>query len=297
MDSLALTFESLSNSALCTFRDCPYSFFLSYIRRLSPKKEAAYFMWGRLVHACLDANDREASVDEVIESFRQSATSSPIETQIEWEEMFATVPSVIEAYNRRYPNDRRLYESIMSETKFSMPLRTGHKFDGRIDRLVRDCTTGEICLWERKTPAQTGTSYYDGIHLDTQLLGYLLACRHVFGYTVTRVIYDVIKKPGGTKKKDPVARVVANSTAYQTNPTLFERTPLRFPEDLIEEHYQWLLDTFREIEQCAEDGRWIKHHSRGRKGGCFYLPLCTRGDDARNLYTVRNCVNPELAEE
>jgi hypothetical protein len=184
----------------------------------------------------------------------------------------------------KYHEQDKRYESLGGEKsggEFELPLPCGWVFRGRIDKFVRDTKTGELIVWERKTTAQTGDSFWDSIPLDSQPKGYLLAGQRYFGYNTTSVIYDVWKKPQikqkiGETREQFTQRL--GEVYLLKRDKYFERRQVQFSQTAIDEHFHEVDFSARMIQHCMEEGIWPKYHPRNRKGGCAYKAICHCGE-------------------
>jgi len=298
-----VTINVITNSIRNTFLDCQFRFFLEYVLRLSPITEAEYFRWGRLVHECADTVDQGLPIEPVIEKFRKEIEelSPPVSVIEETEMMCNLVPDVMDAYLLKYADDNDRYEIICTEYKFELPLPCGWTFKGKIDKIVQDLRTGNKYIWERKTAASTGDSYWTDILLDSQPQGYILATQRALGIDVVGAIYDIYKKPQykrcGMTDEQYTERI---GEAYLLErDRYFERRSIRFPQEQIDAYFWDINNVAEDIQQHLESGIWSKHHPRNRKGGCSYRSICTKPDKTEIDWTkfyrrlLKN-FNPEL---
>lgn len=293
----------VTNSMRSCFLDCPYKFFLEYVRRLTPKKEASYFKWGRLVHdgeACLD-ND-EPVENAIVAMRKETEEKHPTpEVIAETDEMCMLLPSVLDAHFLRHHEDNENYETLGGETrggKFSLPLPCGFCFKGKIDKIVRDIRTGVILTWERKTAKNINDEYFEDVLLDSQPKGYLLATQRYFGLDAKAVVYDLFGKPGVRQKKHQTREMYIQELQeeYLLNRVkYFQRRRMPFEQAEIDAYF-WDIDQVAQtIQWHLEEGIWPKHHPRNRIGSCAYKPICLRGDESKFYVRDKNMLNPELA--
>lgn len=296
----------ITNSKRCTFLDCQYRYFLEYERRLSPVSEAAYFVWGALIHECLEAVDNGISTENFIEGERtriEESTEILTEKQITQMDLFLNLLQyVMDAYLLKYyEKDLARYETLGAERIFELELPSGAIFKGKIDRVVRDTVTGETYIWEIKTAAMTGDTYWQAIQIGSQPIGYLLAAQRCYGFQVTKVIYDVLKKPQIRQKvHEPDADFyIRVGEAYLLGrDKYFERRPITKTQQQIDTYYYEIDQVARDIMWHTKEGSFAMHHPTNKKGGCCYYPICVNGEhsEAEDMFYMRNVdkTEPEL---
>lgn len=295
----------VTNSMRTCFEDCKFGFFCEYIRRLTPKREPAYFMWGRLVHGCEAAVEGGGDVEDGIAIERKATEerTTNLKELETFEEMSSYVGDVIDAHMLRWHEDDKRYEQLsdvgLVEGRFEMPLPSGFLFKGKIDKHVVDRQTGNILVWERKTASQVDEDYWDSKYLDSQPKGYCLASQRAIGLDVRRVMYDLYIKPQIRHKKwqtrEMYLKELGNKYLLERN-RFFERRTITFTQEEIDAYYWDIDQVTQEMMWHMTEGIWPKHHAGNRIGGCLYKPLCLRGDAALSLYYTRdkNYLNPEL---
>ena len=287
---------TITNSSKSTFLDCSYKYFLEYIVRLSPQIEADYFTWGSLFHEATELLERDLTIDQVLEAIRtrfeeEEFLTAPSKFIERVNDMLTVLPDCLGGYLLKYQkHDTERYEQVGVETKFHMPLPCGASFEGKIDKIVREKKTGLYKLWERKTPRQTGDSYYEQKRLDSQPKGYLLATQKAIGYDVTSVIYDIAKKPQLRQKKNqtPEQYLEELGQAYLLKRELyFERVPIDFEQSDID-GYLWELNrTAIKMATAFLNGSYEKHHPGNRFGHCMFEAICLNGGIENNAGLLR----------
>jgi len=292
----------ITNSMRCTFLDCPYKFFCEYVRRLTPKREAAYFRWGSLVHAGAACNDNDEKVEKAIEEARRDAEERclPVAELKEVDEMCQLLPHVMDAHFLRWHEDDKNYEMLGGESrggKFSLELSNGWLFQGKIDKIVRDIRTGKILTWERKTAAQLNDTFFEDLLLDSQPVGYLLAAQRCFSLDARDTLYDMYGKPGLKHKKWQTREMYIRELQEEyliNHMKYFMRRRMPFEQKAIDAYYWDIENVARMIEWCLSEGIWPKHHPRNRIGGCSYKPICLHGDERKFYVRSLDEFNPEL---
>lgn len=292
----------ITNSMRTCFLDCNYKFFCEYVRRLTPKVEAAYFRWGSLVHAGASCNDNNEPVENAIKEARQNAEKKCLPPEIlkEVDKECQLLPSVLDAHLLRWHEDDEHYEPLGGESrggKFSLPLPCGFNFEGKIDGIIRDIRSGAILTRERKTAAQVDDRYFEDVLLDSQPVGYLLATQRCFGFDAKSVMYDLYGKPGIKEKKwqTPEMFIKELQDKYLLDRVkLFQRRRMPFEQKDIDAYF-WDIDQVAQaIQWHLREGIWPKHHPRNRIGGCAYKPICLRGDESKFYVRSLDEFNPEL---
>lgn len=293
----------VTNSMRSTFLDCPYKFFLEYVLRLTPKREASYFRWGSLVHAGTECMDHGEDPNDAIVAERQRAEKRclPPDELEEVDGMCNLLPTVMDAYLLRWSEDDKHYEMLGGEErggKFTLELPCGWLFKGKIDKMVRDVRTGKELNWERKTAASVNDQYFEDVLLDSQPKGYLLAAQRCFGINSQAVVYDMIGKPGIKHKKWQTREMFIQELGEKyllDRMALFQRRRMPFDQKEIDAYY-WEIDQVAQtIQWHLQEGIWPKHHPRNKIGGCAYKPICLHSDYSKFYTRDKNHLNPELS--
>jgi hypothetical protein len=238
---------------------------------------------------------------EEIEKIRKEVEAAAGDVKL-YERLLITASEMILAYIIHWRHTDKDWETLAYEQKFEIPLENGWLFQGKMDKLARWKTDGLVYLWERKTTAQTGESYYQRLRCDSQIKGYCLAVQRT-GYGETRnVLYDVLKKPllRQRNSEDDISFAQRLGEEYVNRPEkYFERRNIVFTQEELDDYYCQLVYTTRMIEMCLDEGYWVQNCSPARKGGCIYFPLCVEGEGtwAEKLFTFRppEFFHPELA--
>jgi hypothetical protein len=223
------------------------------------------------------------------------------------------VAAMVVAHYERYKDDQIL-ESILIEKAFTLPIinpDTGKSTPsfldaGMIDRIARlpDAT---IALVERKTTAESiepDSPYWKALRNDPQISRYLRAGR-AMGHDITKVVYDVVKKPQIRPKQVTKAEMAyANSQGNYfglklCGPCPDRETPQMYGARLLQDmlgrpdHYfarneiarldgdleefaqdQW--QTQQEIRQAMNNGRYYRNPAACLEPyNCEYLDVCS----------------------
>lgn len=302
--------ETISTSSRNCFRECPLKYFLEYILKLSPDVEPVYFTWGTVVHAMSELLEekQDATPDTVVEELYKRAEQNP-PPDVDFEVLEGMLQGVRYAgwgYLKQYPEDSGRYETVINETQFELPLPCGVKFVGKIDKIRKDLQTGKFILWETKTAAQTGDTYYRRLPLDAQLRGYMLAARKALGVPVSHIVYDVWKKP--QLRKEPAEDWSAyyerrGMKMFLKSQKYYERAAIDVPDASIDAYFHEIDQVAQEIRWCEHNGLWPGHHAANKRGECQFFKFCIAGGlweevtDTPPGYHVREANHPELAKE
>lgn len=302
--------KTISTSSRNCFRECPFRYFLEYVLKLSPESEPSYYTWGNVIHSVSELLDEkeDATPESVVEELYDRVEANPPQ-DVDPEVLDGMLRgAVLAAYGhlKAFSKDILRYESIIGETEFELPLPCGVKFVGKIDKIVRDLETNKLALWEIKTAAQTGNSYYRRLPLDAQLRGYMLAARRALGIPVDYIIYDVWKKP---QLKKEAAESWADyyerrgMAMFLKSKHYFERSYPYIPDESVNAYFHEIDQIAQEIQWCESQGIWPAHHSGNRRGECQFLRFCIEGGIWQDItstptgYHIRKANHPELGKE
>ncbi len=192
------------------------------------------------------------------------------------------------------------------EIKFDLPLinpSTGwpsrsFTLRGKIDEVSRD-SRGKWWLVEYKTASQMPAySYVDRLYLDTQVTTYFYAAQRYLGIELAGILYRVVRKPSirQTKKEtvDDYCKRVIKDYAKRPEFYFYEEQMIRSQGDL-KEFEQRLWNISQLFLFYRRNNIWPMNTSRCAEwGGCDYIPLCRREEDADLLYVKRESRTPEL---
>lgn len=299
---------SITNSLINTARDCWHKYYLEYVRRLTPKVIAPYFVWGSMCHLCDEGSRKRVPVDveTTIAQLRSESIlpGTPVEVLEQFERFSLLLPLVLDGFFLAHHVEDEFYENITVEQKFEIPIPgvNGYVLRGKIDGIIRDIRTGEILVRELKTAAQTGATYWNRLPLDLQIRIYVFAAQEGYGFHTNRVMYDVWKKPQAQEKL--YEGESAEEWAQRVGIIYLRDCKKQFERKIIEvsqkrvDNLPYDLRVFiQELEFHESHARYPQHHPGSRKGGCDYFKVCTHGEEAdwvlREFYTRKN-KHPEL---
>lgn len=151
-----------------------------------------------------------------------------------------------------------------------------HWFKGKTDAVV--AWENAVWLFEHKTEARTGDTYFSKYLLDFQPTGYLYGIHRSLGIRPRGFILNIIKKPNANFKGDPATVVGFEREAYLRS----DEDLARFERELVEQcndyeaAFRNPLKIYMNTESCM---KW------NRK--CDYHNVCTNHGD----------INPALFRE
>lgn len=224
----------LTNSRLRAFRDCNRLHDLQYVQGFRPVRESEALRFGTLIHTALEAWWR-AELDPLIEAL--VAIRGKAFDAFEQERANA----MIDAYDRRWRDERDLYEVLAVEQEFRAPLvnpatmmpsRTW-QIAGKVDVIVRRKSDGRVLVVDHKTTSDDVQSddaiMWTKLQMDSQASMYVLGAESL-GYEVDELLWDVLKKPGQRPKlATPVAdRKYTKDGALYKAQREFDETPAEY---------------------------------------------------------------------
>lgn len=281
-----MTREVLTHSHMQLRKNCPVAEHYRYERGLVRRAQSASLTIGSAVHRGIETG----KVEEALRMFEGVYPSTQAD-QDAHEVMMATVEAMLTGYFAAYEP----FDSYEAEIPFQVPIinpdtkARSKTFDlaGKVDGLTK--IDGQWWICEYKTTSQLTRAYIDRLQLDTQITTYMYGLQRLRSIKVAGVIYRIIKKPTIRQKQTETAsqfreRVVED---YRARPEFYfdEQRLYRSQEDLEDfERELWMFT--QRILQERREGIHFKNTSRcAEYGGCPYIPLCLKYQDAMDLYT------------
>ena len=279
-----------------------------YVLRLTPKEEAEYFVWGRLVHEVGELRKQDVEIGDAVAAVRKKVEEEIVKKllgpkQIELLDHFLSVlPYVYTGYYIRWAKEDLRYEVLHTEHKFELklPFTEGDIvhviFKGKIDCILRDISCGMVLNGETKTAKATGDNFWQQKELDPQPIGYAYAAHESIGLNVKGCLYDIFKKPGikqrqGESLEHFTERLGLTYASAEGREKYFERNKIYFDTDRVENYWVELVHVAHMIYHSWINGYWPKHHPGNRFGGCAYRSLCVNsGNDGI-------CSDPQILEK
>jgi hypothetical protein len=306
----------LTHSATKCWHACRRRFYFQYVLGIRKAAKSEPLRVGTMWHLGVGSYESGMPIGDVVDMLRQAYADTPCPSYLSPEEFQVEeekVVAMVRAHHHVYRHDQIL-ESLAVEQAFVLPIinpATGKATPsfqdaGMIDRIAR-LPDGTIAIVERKTTAESiepDSAYWKALRNDPQISRYLRAAR-ALGHDVTKVVYDVVKKPQ-IRPKEVIKAVRAHATAQghyfgvKLSATCPEReTPrmygARLFDDMISRtaHYfarneiarldgdleefaqdQW--QTQQEIRQAMANGRYYRNPSACLEPyTCEYLDVCS----------------------
>lgn len=305
----------LTHSAVKCWNACRRRYLLAYIYGIRRMYDSEPLRIGTLWHVGVGEYESGVPIEEAIEMVRQVYRDNscppylqPDEYAVEEEK----VCGMIYGHWDRWHNDE-IVKSVAVEQAFNMPIinpDTGYPTPsftsaGKIDRIgeLPDVTFAVI---ERKTTSEQiepDSAYWKALRNDPQISRYILAAKYL-GHDVTKVVYDVIKKPQiKPRRVEKAEMALANSTgAYYglklAGPCPDRETPAMYGARLradiaarpdfylarveiartdgdLEEFQYDLWQTQQDIRQSMHTGRFYRNPAACLEPfNCEYLDVC-----------------------
>jgi hypothetical protein len=271
---------------------------------------------GSLWHVGVGAYESGMAIDDAIAMVRQAYRDTPCPPYMPIDEYAVEeekVAAMIGGHYDRYHTDAIL-ESIAVEKLFLLPIinpETGRQtpsFEsaGMIDRIAK-LPDGTIAVVERKTTSESiepDSPYWKALRNDPQISRYMLAAK-ALGHDVTKVVYDVIKKPMIKPRRVEKAELaMANRDGHYcglklAGPCPDRETPAMYGARLradiaarpdfylarveiartdgdLEEFQYDLWQTQQEVRQAMNNGRFYRNPASCLEPfNCEYLDVCS----------------------
>lgn len=199
----------LTQSRRSAFRKCRRLHHIEYDLGIEPVRKADALRCGTLYHKGVEEFWHLVKKDPV--SDLQLLSHAAAELMIaavpndQVDDVVADAYLLVQRYYRLWP-DAREYDVVAVEVEHDAPLMnpdTGMTsknwtLHGTVDLLLQDRSTGEVFLVEHKTTSDDVSPeapYWQKLAMDTQLTQYIMLAESLSGKEVSRVIYDVARKP------------------------------------------------------------------------------------------------------
>lgn len=203
--------EKVSASELRTFLRCRREHAYRYGLGIEPIHEAQAFVFGKAVHAALEAWWRSSG-----DARLPAALAALAEGDIEGRDALSAYDSaraeqMVRAYHAQWAEQE--LDTISVEREFLAPLVhpiTGEPsavvgLSGRIDALAVDLR-GDVWIVEHKTAQSAGPGpSWQRLRMDLQCSIYMVGAR-ALGYEPAGVLYDVLEKPRQQPRRAPARR-------------------------------------------------------------------------------------------
>lgn len=306
----------LTHSATKCWNACRRRYLFAYVHGIRRQHASEPLRIGTMWHLGVGAYESGVSIDDSIAMVRQAYRDTPCPNYLQPDEYAVEeekVTGMIYGHWDHWKNDD-VIKSVAVEQVFDLPIvnpETGYKTPsftsaGKIDRIGR-LPDGTLAVVERKTTSEDITvdsAYWKSLRNDPQISRYLLAAR-AMGHDVTKVVYDVIKKPQIKPRRVEKAEIaLANSTGFycglkltgpcpeRENPAMYgarlradiasrpdfylARVEIARTDGDLEEYQYDLWQTQQEIRQAMNSGRFYRNPASCLEPfNCEYLDVCS----------------------
>jgi len=284
----------ITQSEVGDFTRCRYKWYLTYIERITPKKEPHYFEDGSIFHNALEnlGNGMEpveiaATIRKEYEDLAKNSRVAVTQEMLEdYDKRMITIQGMvvgyIELYGKEYANE---WELVDAEEEFCIEFMPGVWQMGKKDKRIRKKSDGLLYLVEHKSASQISSSYINKLPRDQQTLTYAWADSQEHPEEpVTGVIYDVVKKPKIRQKKNETRKEFLKriELLYTDEPeNYFFRETLRYNKKRLEKFEKNLKVVATHMQRCIEDPKNNVYRSWPTAcedfGGCGFKDICNKG--------------------
>lgn len=306
----------LTHSATKCWNSCRRRFYFAYILGIRRAYSTEPLRLGNLWHLGVGLYEGGTSIDDTEGAIRDAYAQQdrpPYFTDEEYQVEEEKVVAMVRAHHARYAGDPIL-KTIAIEIQFNVAIRnpaTGYPTPsfvdaGKIDRIAQ-LPDDTIAIVERKTTSESidvSAPYWKALRNDPQISRYFRAAR-ALGHDVTKVVYDVVKKPAirpkDVAKKDQAytnsvggtyhglklggpcpdhetpkmygARLFADMLARPD--FYFARVEIARLDSDLEEFAQDQWFTQQEIQQAKTNGRFYRNPASCLEPyTCEYIDVC-----------------------
>ena len=220
-----------SFSKLASFRQCPMSFYLTYLQEAHEDELPNFFgLYGSFCHKLLEdwALDKIPAfclADEYRAGYDDAVTMPP--------------PSSLKGYGEKAYNAGLQYfetfdgfgddwQVVSAEKKFTIDI-SGYTVVGIADLVLKHKETGDLWIIDHKTKSSSSLRKELNVYRK-QLYLYAMWCKNEFGAYPVRISFNLLKE---------------NKWVHES-----------FSLDALEETKRWFVDTIREIETCDMFELW-----------------------------------------
>ena len=276
-----------SHSRINCFKQCPKMYQYKYIDNLEPIGDSEALNLGKAFHRGIELN----SVNELAKELDEDDYFSSEEN--ETNKVIAL--AMVEAFLTKFPNhnEGKVEHEVHIETNIC-----GEEKDFQLYADAIKEVEGGLILREYKTASRIDSVYLDKLEFNDQISRYCWAIQKEYKKPIIAIEYYIAKKP--------LLRQKQSETVEQYRARLVER--LMEDDNIV---FVTLHRTQEQIQEAYEDMKYdinnIKHCNRFTQnlsncstyGGCPYISLCCKKEDAMLLYKLReeNDDNDETTEE
>ena len=185
----------LSINKANTFRRCQRLYYYHYVKGYRSIKEAPWLTKGKNIEL-LKSLLRFSNIEYVVDRIKEKIEDPYDQVDYEY---------ILRSYDAEYEmlQPVRVNNVTGEQFYFDLPLESeaglfpkGANFHGYIDNI--STYDGQIVIVEEKTtsdPINPTSAYWKRLDLDPQITGYAWALSNVLGEKVTKVVYEVTRKP------------------------------------------------------------------------------------------------------
>ena len=238
---------NINNTRKDTWLKCRRLYYWSYIhggRGIVTGEPRIALHIGHGVHAFLEEWYRSGSYEKAVLSM-QTDFAAQRETYNAIGDLGADLTDeeqaayrYAEAYVEKYPKED--FTVVAPEMEGNVPIGDGrHRFFFRLDMVV--LYLNELWMVEHKTARSTGTNYYKGFMIDSQISGYVFGASRAMSQPIKGAILNVIKKTTQELRKKEtreawIARTFEREYMPRTQRDLdrFERTLVAVADEIEE---------------------------------------------------------------
>lgn len=272
----------IDNTSLSMFKECPQKYFLGIEQGYRTKSAAPPLLFGKIFHDCLEFFERMAIIlpreDALRLTIRKAvADARPLAALQDDKRNKVSLLRALIWYEMAYANDE-MKTVILSDGRpavelsfrLEFPLKLynwetdeeeGVIYCGHIDKIV-EYNNQLLAMEHKHTVSTLGDYYYDRYVFSSQISGYVMAIRVIWGMDAVGAVID--------------------STALGVTFARFGRRVASRVADHIEE---WIEDTAYWIKQVYE-AKKNQHYPRNTEscskyGGCQFKEYCFVRPSAR----------------
>jgi len=206
---------SLTHSSMRTYSTCVRKYYLAYVLRIRPAKDAEPLRLGSAYHLGLEVYGVTGDRDAAIEAVDQNYADPPPwimddDGLFAWRIEQTKARELVRGWIERWQGDG--VEVLQAEQVYSQPIinpetgriSTKHEHAGKRDQLVR-LPDGRLALREFKTTGDDiapTSDYWRHLRIDPQISGYFESYIRE-GVQIDTVLYDVCRKPSIAPRQIP----------------------------------------------------------------------------------------------
>ena len=284
---------------------CPEKCRLGLVEGLRRPGSSTPLDFGNITHMMLERGYKDSSQKKPA-ALRAMADQWQKENQAYTDDaecMLSQIEGLVTAYHEYWEKDDKKKDWVSLEQTFDVPytLPSGLviRLRGKIDGVFR--VGKKLYLLETKTKGQVVSALDEAVGFNLQVMFYLYAARQLYGEFPAGVLYNILRRPqlrlGKAETQVGFAQRVEKDILSRPD-FYFKRMEIAF---LKKEQVAWereLADILEVFVNWAEGGpSWHNTGSCLEYGGCEYLHICSGQPGAREAFTVKEHVYPELEEE